>query len=136
MMPYGFLADLIVALHVLYVSFVVLGQAAILAGVTFGWRWVRNFWFRVVHLCMIAIVAAEAILGITCPLTRWEYDLRRLAGQRAGEGSFIGRLLHNAIFFDAPPWVFTTVYVAFALAVVWTLWLVPPQKPAWRTKTK
>ena len=33
-------------LHVVYVAFVVLGMAAILAGIALGWQWVRNFWFR------------------------------------------------------------------------------------------
>ena len=40
------LADLIVVLHAAYVSFVVFGLAAILLGVVFRWRWVRNVWFR------------------------------------------------------------------------------------------
>ena len=31
---------------------------------------------------MIAIVAVEAMLDITCPLTRWEDELRQLAGNR------------------------------------------------------
>ena len=42
----AYLADGVVALHVSYVAFVVLGQLLILAGVVFRWQWVRNFWFR------------------------------------------------------------------------------------------
>ena len=52
----AYLADGLVALHVAYVAFIVLGQLLILAGLVFRWQWVRNFWFRLAHLVAIAIV--------------------------------------------------------------------------------
>ena len=58
------LADLIVVFHAAYVSFVVFGLVAILIGAVLRWRWVRNFWFRVIHLTAIGIVVAEALFGI------------------------------------------------------------------------
>jgi hypothetical protein len=126
-MFYAWLADLIVAVHVAYVSFVVVGQAAILLGAALCWQWIRNRMFRLLHLVAIVVVAAEAMLGIPCPLTVWETRLRRLAGQEAAEGTFIGRWLHDLLFFDFPPWVFTTAYVSFALLVLATLIWVPPR---------
>jgi cytochrome c biogenesis protein CcdA len=69
------LADLIVVFHTAYVSFVVFGLAAILIGAVFHWGWVRNFWFRAIHLTTIGIVVIEALAGITCPLTDWENRL-------------------------------------------------------------
>lgn len=128
-MFYAWLADAIVAVHVAYVSFVVVGLVLVLLGAVLRWRWIGNRAFRIAHLAAIAIVAMEAVLGIPCPLTVWETDLRRLAGQQSAEGTFIGRWLHELLFFDFPPWVFTTVYVSFALLVAATLWLVPPRKP-------
>ena len=47
------LADVIVVLHAAYVSFVVFGLAAILLGIVFRWSWVRNVWFRAIHLIAI-----------------------------------------------------------------------------------
>jgi hypothetical protein len=129
-MIFSFLADLTVAIHVAYVSFVVLGQAAILLGGALGWRWVRQRWFRGLHLLAILIVAGEALAGVPCPLTVWEDQLRRLAGQSVQDGTFIGRCLHNLIFFDLPAWVFTAMYLSFAALVLLTLVLVPPR---WRT---
>lgn len=127
-MFYALLADAVVALHVLYVSFVLLGEAAIVAGAIWRWSWIRNPWFRWIHLSMILIVALEAIVGMTCPLTVWEDELRRLAGQERAAGTFIGRLLHDLLFFDAAPWVFTTAYVSFALLVVATFCFAPPRR--------
>ncbi|MBV9125924.1 MAG: DUF2784 domain-containing protein [Planctomycetes bacterium] len=129
-MTYDFLANLVVAVHLLYVGFVLFGLVTIYVGLAFGWLWIRNPWFRWLHLLMISIVALEAIFGITCPLTTWEDRLRQLAGEQVEQGAFVGRLLHNLMFFQAPPWVFTVSYITFALLVLGTLWLVPPRP--WR----
>jgi hypothetical protein len=125
-MSSAYLADAVVALHAAYVGFVVLGFVLILLGGLLGWQWVRNWWFRLAHLAAITFVAFEAIIGMDCPLTVWEADLRRAAGQEVTEGTFIGRYLHELIFFNWPEWVFTILYLGFALLVLATLYLVPP----------
>ncbi|MHB1034514.1 MAG: DUF2784 domain-containing protein [Pirellulales bacterium] len=129
MTVYAFLADLVLVLHLAYVAFVVLGQAAILAGLVARWRWARNFWFRSVHLAAITIVAAEAALGIVCPLTVWEDNLRVLAGQPGPEGSFIGHWLHRILFVELSEEALTAAYAAFAMAVLATFVLAPPARP-------
>ena len=53
---YRLLADFVVIVHFAYVLSVILGLGAILLGRVFGWQWVRNVWFRGVHLAMILIV--------------------------------------------------------------------------------
>ena len=58
---YGFLADLVVAVHVGYVSYVVVGQLLIVIGWMAGWNWVRNFWFRMTHLLAMAVVVFEEL---------------------------------------------------------------------------
>jgi hypothetical protein len=132
MMPplvYRIAADVVVAAHVAYVAFVVLGLAAIWWGILRNRPWVRNFWFRIVHLTMIVIVVGEAWAGIVCPLTTWENALREKAGQTAYQGDFIATWLHELLFFEAPPWVFTILYTVFGLLVLGTLILAPPQRP-------
>ena|SRR5581483_3911448 len=128
-MWYGFLADILVAVHVAYVSFVVLGQAAILIGWALKWGWVRNLWFRLGHLLAISIVALEALCRIDCPLTVWESDLRQLAGQEFSGDSFMARLLHRLIFYQTDPWVLDAAHIGFAALVLATLLLIPPR---WR----
>jgi Protein of Unknown function (DUF2784) len=122
------LADLIVVLHATYVSFVVFGLLAILLGVVFRWSWVRNLWFRSLHLAAIGIVVAEALAGMACPLTVWEAELRKMAGQTAYSGDFLGYWAHRIIFFRADPWVFTVLYTAFGLAVLVAFFLAPPRR--------
>jgi hypothetical protein len=126
-MGYVYLADAVVVVHFAYVAFVLFGQVLIVVGAFLRWGWIRNLWFRLVHFLSIAFVALEAIFGVTCPLTTWEYQLRLKAGQPAEVGSFIGRWAHDLLFYQGPPWVFTMGYVTFALAVLATLILVPPR---------
>lgn len=119
------IADVIVVVHFAIVLFIVGGLLAVWVGAALGWRWVRNPWFRYLHLAAIAYVAAEALLGIACPLTVWEDLLRGGA-----DGSFVGRWVHRLIFYNAPGWAFTSIYVAWALATLATLRLVPPRRKA------
>ncbi len=130
---YRLLADAIVVFHFAYVAFVVLGMLVILVGLALRWRLARNFWFRIVHFLMIAVVAAEALIRVYCPLTVWEAKLREAAGEPVESGTFIGRWVHRLMFFEAPEWVFTMCYCGFGLLVVLTLLLAPPRWP-WRKK--
>lgn len=124
---YRVAADAIVVIHFGYVLFVIAGLLLILLGMWRRWAWVRNFWFRLVHLLMIGVVVAEAWCGITCPLTTWEQNLRRLAGQTAYRGDFLATWVHDLLFYDAPPWVFTICYTLFGLAVLVTFVFAPPR---------
>ncbi len=80
-------------------------------GAGLGWRWVRNPWFRYLHLAAVVFVAGEALIGMACPLTLWEDILRSL-------------------YYQAPEWVFTIAYAAWAAATLLTLVLVPPRRKA------
>ncbi len=122
---YSLLADAVVILHAAYVAFVLFGLLAILLGYVVRWDWIRNFWFRGIHLAMILIVAFEALMGIVCPLTTLENFLREQAGETVRSGSFVGQIVHDLLFYEAPPWVFTFAYCGFALLVLGTFVLVP-----------
>jgi hypothetical protein len=129
------LADAVVLLHFGYVLFAVGGEILVLAGGLLGWRWTRNLPFRLVHLAAVVLVAVEALLGVICPLTEWEFRLRELAGQQVERQlSFVARLVRAIIFYDFPVWVFTVAYVGFALLVAGSLMLFPPRRAGRRSK--
>ncbi len=128
-MFYRVLADLTVVAHFAYVLFVIGGLFVTLVGWARHWQWVRNRWFRGVHLTMILIVVVEAWLGITCPLTTLEQNLRLQAGEQTYQGDFIANWVHDALFFQASPWVFTVAYTLFGACVLATVLFVPPR---WR----
>jgi hypothetical protein len=116
-------ADALLVVHFAIVVFIVGGLLLTWAGAWLGWGWVRNPWFRYAHLGAIVFVALEALIGVMCPLTVWEDALR--GGVRPD--SFIGRWVQRLLYYRAPEWVFTTLYVAWAAATLVTLRLVPPR---------
>ena len=120
------IADAILVVHFGIVLFIVGGLLGVWLGAWRGWPWVRNPWFRYAHLAAIAFVAGEALLGIACPLTVWE----ALARGGTSAESFIGRAVRALLFYRAPEWLFTLAYVAWALATLATLRLVPPTRKA------
>jgi uncharacterized protein DUF2784 len=115
------LADAIVVVHLLIVIFIVGGVPLVYIGLALRWVWVRHWPWRVAHLAAILFVAGESLFGVSCPLTVWEDALR---GQHPA-GGFIERWTHRIMFYDAPTWVFTTAYIAFA-GVVLVTWIVAP----------
>ncbi len=131
MVEYHMLADLVVVFHAAYVSFVVVGFAAILIGIAMRREWVRSFSFRAAHLAAIAMVCIEAITGTMCPLTVLEDSLRARGGEAGYRGDFIGYWAHELIFYNAPSWLFTTIYLVFGAMVALTFVAAPPRLP-WR----
>lgn len=126
----GLMADIILTIHFLYVLFTVLGTLLIIIGGLLKWNWIRNLKFRIVHLISVIVVAIEALIGITCPLTNWEYKLRINAGQYAEKNiTFIGRLLRNVLFYDFPALFFIILYITFAILVIYIFIKYPPKRP-------
>lgn len=124
---YAILANVVLVVHVAIVWFVIFGLLLTILGGVLQWSWVRNFWFRATHLAMIGFVVVQAWCGEICPLTLWEQDLRRAAGQDSYEGSFVAYWLGKLIWFPWTPRTFTIVYTVFGLAVAGALILVPPR---------
>jgi hypothetical protein len=128
-MPYLLAADAVLLLHVLFVVFVVTGLVLILAGKLLSWAWVRNWWFRVIHLAAIGVVVLQSWLGVICPLTKLEMYLRGKAGDAMYAGSFVAHWLESILYYRAPTWVFAACYTAFAAIVVLSwVWVRPHRR--------
>jgi hypothetical protein len=128
-MPALYIANAILFFHALFVSVVVFSVPLIAIGGWRGWRWVRNPWFRFIHLGMIGFVAMEALIGMECPLTTWESDLRNSIGQAGYDREgFIAQGLSHVMFYAFPHWVFTAIYVGFGLLVASLFYLVPVRR--------
>ncbi len=118
------LANFVAIVHLLYFVFVVLGSLAIAIGALRRWEWVRNSWFRILHLLAIWIVLGEDVIGLVCPLNVAESGLRKTAEvPETGVGLTLDRLLHHTIVgrpLDAIYWSLGTLSLLF-------LFLVPPK---------
>ncbi len=124
---YAVAADLVLAMHVGFVVFVVVGLLLILVGKVFRWHWVRNPYFRVAHIVAIGVVVLQSWLGVICPLTTLEMSLRRLAGDATYSGAFIAHWLESILYYQAPAWVFAVCYTLFGLLVAGSWYWVRPR---------
>ena len=120
------MADVLLVVHFLIAAFIVASLPLVWLGGALGWGWVRNPWFRYVHLGAIGFVALEALLGMMCPLTVLEDMLRGTMPL----DSFAGRWVHRLLYYQAPEWVFTVAYLSWTAATLATLRFVPPRKRA------
>jgi len=129
---YLILADAILLAHALIVAFNVFSLPVIWLGSFLRWRFVRNFYFRAIHVLMMAYIALQAALGEICPLTNWENALRVQAGTDPQYAtSFVGYWLQRLIFYQADERVFTIAYGIFFALVLFTLFAVKPNRPRW-----
>jgi hypothetical protein len=121
-------ADMVLALHVLFVAFIVIGLVFVYIGKVLSWSWIRNPWFRLLHLVAIGVVVIQAWFGIICPLTMLEMELRAQAGDVVYGMTFISYWLGKILYYQFPEWVFVISYTVFAAAVVYSWYLVPPRR--------
>jgi hypothetical protein len=121
-------ADAVLLLHAFFVAFVVFGLLLVLLGRVLHWRWVRNPWFRLLHLLAIAFVVLQSWLRLVCPLTHIEMALRERAGDAVYPGSFMAHWLEALLYYQAPQWVFISCYTAFGILVAASWIWVPPRR--------
>lgn len=126
-------ANIVTVIHFLMVAWAVLALPVTIAGLAFRAPFARNFWFRTTHLLFILFVVGETVLGVECPLTTWERELRALDGldlHDVENEPWPARAAHNAFLFrgktiaDMLPY-----YVAFGLAMVAVFVAAPPRWP-------
>lgn len=101
----------------------------VLIGAARGWRWVRNPWFRAIHLGMILFVVAQVAFDFACPLTVLERDLRQRAGETPYEEAFIDHWVQRLCPVAPADWVYSAIYVGLGLLVLAIFVLAPPN---WR----
>ena len=126
-------ANIVTTIHFLMVAWAVFALPATIIGLAAKAPFARNFWFRASHLLFILFVVGEKVLGVECPLTTWERDLRALDGldlHEVDNEPWIAQAAHNAFLFrgktiaDMLPY-----YLAFGLALVTVFVAAPPRWP-------
>ena len=113
-----FFADTILILHFLVIIFIISLYFLIPYGYSKNWKFVKNYKIRLTHLMLIFFITLETFLGIICPLTILENDLR---GQSYSE-TFISFWISKLIYWDLPTTFFIVFYTIFLILAI-ILWL-------------
>lgn len=87
-MLYGFLADLVVVVHLAFMVFVGVGSSL-------AWRCP---WLAWLHAPSLIWAGTSITLGLQCPLTALETLLRRLAGEVAYSGGFVDHYVEGVVY--------------------------------------
>lgn len=119
-------ADGILLVHFAFVAFVVLGLVFIWIGYFAKRKFVRNAKFRICHIVAMGIVLCEALVGLICPLTEWENNLRVKGGQdQIYETSFMKEWIYKIMFYDFSERTFMIIYALFLALILLTFWMIP-----------
>ena len=110
------IADIILFFHFCIVVFITFGFVLIPIGYNFNWIWIKNKKLRLLHFGMMIFVTFETILGLSCPLTVLENNLRGINENQL----FLSRLLTEVIYWDFPSNFFLILY---SLCLGWTFFL-------------
>jgi hypothetical protein len=122
------LAEILLVIHLIWIAFMLYGFV-----LTVRAFWRPAFWdrwiFRTTHLAGILFVAAMPLLGLLCPLTEWEYQLRSHFQAGSGQsGSFIIDWLEKLVYPDVPLAVVLVPTFVIAMFTL-TMYVVrPPHK--------
>ena len=104
-MLYRVAADLLVLLHLAFIIFVVTGGLAV-----FKWQWMAFL-----HIPAAAWGAMIEYRGWICPLTPWENNLRKLAGEEGYTEGFIEHYILQVIY---PPGLTRDIQTTLGTIVV------------------
>jgi len=121
-MPETSLANAILALHFAIIAFNVAGLIVIPLGAWANWRLVRIAWLRLLHLALLGLVAAQALMGRACILTLWQNEL---TGNRQPPEPMILHWVNGIIYWNLPIWAFALLYTAVFLYVLALSFLIP-----------
>lgn len=121
----GWLADLVVLVHFLYILFLVLGPFLFL-------QWPR---LRKVHLAAIGLAVLIQGFAFLCPLTVLELWLRGGWPERAGEPGFIGRYIEPVVYPGLSQATITGLTLLLAAATVLLYLWIPGKGKGHRAGT-
>jgi hypothetical protein len=121
-------AGLITVTHFVFIYGVLLALAFILVGGPLRWRWTRNFWFRLVHLIAIEIVASQGVVKVECPLTTIDREMRGSVYDASASSPLV-RFCHRLVYFRTETWIFRIAYVVLGALVLLAWVLLPPRQP-------
>ncbi|MFI8744640.1 DUF2784 domain-containing protein [Pseudomonas sp. NPDC077186] len=110
-------ADALVLLHLAFILFVLGGGLLLL-------RWPRLAWL---HLPAVAWGATVEFFHLLCPLTPWENQLRRAAGQAGYDGGFVEHYLIPLIYpagltAQLQLWLGAVVLLVNGAVYGWLIW--------------
>ena len=100
-------SEIILLLHLLIFLFITFSFILIPIGYFQKWEWVKNKYYRSIHLILMGIVSIETILGFMCPLTILENYFR----DDIKVDNKLTEIAHQILYWDLPNYQFIILYI-------------------------
>ena len=110
-------SEIVLLFHFCIFLFMVLSFFLIPLGYYQKWEWVKNKYYRLIHLILMGIIFIETILGFMCPLTILENFLRN----DIEINNKITQIIHQIMYLDLPTYQFIILYLLSLLYLIF-LW--------------
>ena len=99
--------------------FITFGFVLIPIGYNLDWLWIKNKKLRLLHLGMMIFITFETLLGMACPLTILENNLRDINENQL----FVSKWMSEIIYWDFPSKFFIVLYCLF-LGWTFLMWKI------------
>ena len=110
-------SEIVLLFHFCIFLFVILSFFLIPFGYYQKWEWVKNKYYRLIHLVLMGIIFIETILGFMCPLTILENFLRN----DIEINNKITQIIHQVMYWNLTTYQFTILYLLSLLYLIF-LW--------------
>ena len=110
-------SEIVLLFHFCIFLFIITSFIFIPLGYHKKWKWVKNKYYRLIHLVLMGIIFIETILGFMCPLTILENFLRN----DIKINNKITQIIHQIMYWDLPTYQFIILYLLSLLYLIF-LW--------------
>ena len=110
-------SEIVLLFHFCIFLFIILSFFLIPFGYYQKWEWVKNKYYRLIHIVLMGIIFIETILGFMCPLTVLENFLRN----NIEINNKITQIIHQIMYWDLPSYQFIILYLLCLLYLIF-LW--------------
>ena len=115
-------SEIVLLFHFCIFLFMTLSFFLIPLGYYQKWEWVKNKYYRLIHLVLMGIIFIETILGFMCPLTILESFLRN----DIEINNKITQIIHQIMYWDLPTYQFIILYLLSILYLIFLWFFLKP----------
>ena len=119
------LPDILMVIHLLWAAFMIIGLPLGIA--------LKSPLIRWAHLVGMVITGFFAVIGIYCPLTTWEEQLRWQADPGFSyKGSFLAEQLAKVLYPQIEPWIIRSASITWMVLTILAITVYRPKKERYR----
>ena len=115
-------SEIVLLFHFGIFLFIVTSFFLIPLGYYQKWKWVKNKYYRSIHIILMGFIFIETILGFMCPLTLLEHFLRN----DTKVNNKFTEIIHLIMYWNLPIYQFIILYFLSFLYLIFLWFFLKP----------